>query len=190
MPFFHTYKCVRCRRDFVETDNLPNSPQTTPRRTHADVAPMLPLGSEERTAASRCISLLQYVKTEFQGPPPPQPVALHVLALNYWQTLAPKPGMACAARQRVAPYATGYGRSAHGIPRGLLAGGLGAQLPIPAAVNEWTSDNCAEVHAAHQILHALNANFGATGGIDFHCIDATGHQRPACVNCATWIHRI
>jgi hypothetical protein len=121
--------------------------------------------------------------------PPPTP--LKDLARTFYGSLRIKPGMVCAARMKAHPYTLRYGKAGHGIGKANLAGGLGNHLRTPAAgVQEWNSDNCAEVEAAHKILSHSGLNFGNTGGIEFCSIDSKGNFRTPCLNCKTWVNRV
>jgi hypothetical protein len=191
MPFIHTYKCRYCQREFTEQDNNLNSPDEKPLRQHFEVADSYK-GSEQK-AARTCYGMLAYVGTITKKIVAKGDVTeLSQLAIAHWNSLKdPKPGMICAARRKEPPHDISYGHAGHGMAKHSLAGNLGDKLRSPAAaVNEWTSDNCAEVEAAHHILNKRLLQFGKTGGIEFYCIDSHGDYRAPCVNCETWIHKV
>lgn len=197
MAYFHLYKCLQCLTEFKHWTAGRSEPELPVRTLHSEVGEIdrLALVDEKKDYAKwrgiQCFGVLQFISTHFQNPPAPEQKPLSELAEIYWGSLKEKPGMVCAARLRKSPYTVRYGKSAHGILRGELAGHLGEFVPDPgAAVCEWSATNCAEVEAAHKMLETLGVAFGETGGVDFYCIDSQGNHRPPCVNCGKWVGRV
>jgi hypothetical protein len=120
------------------------------------------------------------------------PKSLKQLAYAHYKSLKlPKPGMICAARLK-ADGRVFYGRAGKAPDKDSLAGGLGKHLRNPPAQagQGWSSDNCAEVHAAHKILKSLNVQFAQTGGVEFCSIDSHGEERLPCLNCKQWVYKL
>ncbi len=187
MAEFDIYRCLICKEEYEEVQN--KKEEAPGRRIHWEVADSLK--GPMKFAAKKCMGLLLYVRSEIRHGPQATVPDLGGLAASYWNRLKlPKPGMICAARLKSDSTMVRYGKTQKAPAKNHMAGGLGSELPPSASVQEWTSDNCAEVHAAHKILSDTGLQFGKTGGMTFYSIDSQGGYRPPCLNCQKWIHRI